>query len=357
MYNKNMVNKKVLMFGPKFFGYCETIANELESMGCHVDLYDERPNNSAFCKIMLRYNLKLYHPTLKKYYLSIIQENLDKDYDYIFVIKSEAINEDIFRQLKNAYPRAEFILYLWDSVENIPDGEKKIKMYDRVLTFDPVDAESFGLILRPLFFRKEYESELNLKAKYKYDIAFIGTAHTIRPRVMKQLEFQCKQKGNACFSYLFLPHPIVYLYNKLLNRDYKNIRKKDIHFTALTPLQINEIYEDSMCILDVEHSAQRGLTMRTIEMIGSQKKLITTNKAIEKYDFYNENNICIIDRDNPVVREDFWECPYEVIDNEILKRYSLRYFVQEIFDIKEQKTWVISEFQLPELTVISELML
>ena len=333
--NKSIENKKVLMFGPSFFGYCETIANELMSMGCQVDLYDERPNNSAFCKVMLRYNVKFYQPTVMKYYLSVIEENKDKDYDYVFVIKSEAINKSIFEKLKEAYPNAKFVLYMWDSVKNIPDGENKIKMYDRVLTFDPVDAEMFGIIFRPLFFRKEYEAEPNQKTYYSYDIAFIGTAHTIRPRIMKQLELQCAKRERACFSYLFLPHPIVYIYNKLLNPAYKNIRKKDIRFTSLTPLQIKEIYADSKCILDVEHSAQRGLTMRTIEMICSQKKLITTNKAIEKYDFYNKNNICIIDKDNPVVLEEFLESSYEVIDNLILKRYSLRFFVQEIFDIEE----------------------
>ena len=88
MHNKSIEDKNVLMFAPQFFGYRETIANQLKEMGCQVDLYDERPNNGAFCKIMLRYNVKLYHPTVMKYYLSVIEENKDKNYDYIFVIKS-----------------------------------------------------------------------------------------------------------------------------------------------------------------------------------------------------------------------------------------------------------------------------
>lgn len=335
MQNKSVEGKKILMFAPQFFGYRETIAEQLKEMGFKVDLYDERPNNSAFCKIMLRYNVKLYHPTVMKYYLSVIEENKDKDYDYIFVIKSEAINQKIFGKLKEAYPNAKFILYLWDSVENVPDGEKKIKLYDRVLTFDPVDAETYNIPLRPLFFRKEYEANPEQKTSYRYDIAFIGTAHTVRPRIMKQLELQCKQRGRDCFSYLFLPHPIVYLYNKFLNPAYKDVRIRDINFKSLSPLEIKKIYDDSRSILDVEHSAQRGLTMRTIEMIGSQKKLVTTNKSIEKYDFYNENNICIIDKDNPVVQEDFLQSPYEPVNSKVLQRYSLRSFVQEIFDIKE----------------------
>ena len=128
---------------------------------------------------------------------------------------------------------------------------------------------------------------------------------------------------------------MVYLYNKLTNPDYKNVTKQDIRFDSISPSKIKEIYKESRCILDVEHSAQRGLTMRTIEMIGLNKKLITTNQNISKYDFYDKNNICIINKKNPVVPVEFWNSPYIPIKNQILQRYSLRSFVQEIFDIKE----------------------
>ena len=81
--------KKVLMFGPKFFGYREAIAEKIRELGAEVDLYDERPNNGAVCKVMLRYNVPLYRPITRKYYNGVIEHNLTKDYDYVFVIKSE----------------------------------------------------------------------------------------------------------------------------------------------------------------------------------------------------------------------------------------------------------------------------
>lgn len=328
-------DKRVLMFGPKFFGYREVIADEIRALGGKVDLYDERPNNSAFCKIMLRKSVPFYRGVTRKYYRSIIEANKQKKYDYIFVIKSEAIDKNIFSDLKAAFGSAKFVLYLWDSVDNVPGGAEKIKMYDRVLTFDPIDAKEYSLIHRPLFFRNEFATKYEEKNEYKYEVAFVGTAHSIRPWVISRLEAQCRERSKNCFSYMFLPHPIVFLYNKLLNKAYKGIKKSDIHFKPIAPERINEIYADSLCILDVEHGAQRGLTMRTIEMIGVGKKLITTNKGIKEYDFYNENNICIIDRGNPRVREDFWTSNYEAVPEEILSRYSLKSFVQEIFDIKE----------------------
>ena len=329
MQNKSIEGKKILMFAPQFFGYRETIAEQLKEMGCQVDLYDERPNNSAFCKIMLRYNVKLYHPTVMKYYLSVIEENKDKDYDYIFVIKSEAINQKIFDKLKEAYPNAKFILYLWDSVENVPDGEKKIKLYDRVLTFDPVDAEKYGIPFLPIPYGKEYTKYEN-NADYKYDVAFIGTAHSVRPRVVKQIRKQCEKMGRKCFTYFYSPHILVFLFNKLTNKDYKYISLKEINFDSLSTEEVCQIYNISRCVLDIEHPKQHGTTTRPVEMLPMKKKIITTNKHVKDCDFYSENNFCIIDRENPVINEEFFESPYIEASREVMEKYSPKIFVETL---------------------------
>lgn len=302
-------------------------------MGAEVDLYNDRPNNGALCKTMLRYNIRLYYPKVSAYYKGVIQANRDKDYDYIFVIKSEAIDKPILEMFRAAFPRAKCILYLWDAVDNIPGGKEKLHLYDRVLTFDHVDAEAYGLILRPLFFRAEYATAATGAEEFDYDFAFIGTAHSIRPRIVQQLCAQCEQENRTSFQYLFLPHKLVFFYNKLLNPHYRKVRKADIHFASISAGQVRAVYDRSRCILDVEHSAQRGLTMRTIEMVGMGKKLITTNTGIQKYDFYNPDNICIIDRNNPVVPADFWDKAYTPIPQSIIDRYSLESFVREIFDV------------------------
>ena len=62
---------------------------------------------------------------LRKYIKMVIEQNKDKQYDYVLVVKSEAFGEKELELLRNAYKNAEFILYLWDSVVNVPDGEKK----------------------------------------------------------------------------------------------------------------------------------------------------------------------------------------------------------------------------------------
>jgi hypothetical protein len=199
-----------------------------------------------------------------------------------------------------------------------------------------VDAKKYGLTLRPLFFRKEYEAAPVQTKEFSYDVSFIGTAHSIRPYVVNRIDEALRAVGRKCFRFLYLPHPIVFIYNKLLNRDYRTVRKSDIQFTPMQAEEIRRVYDTSRCILDVEHPAQWGLTMRTIEMVGMNKKLITTNAGIADYDFYHPNNICIIDRKSPVIPEEFFTTPYVEIPHEILNRYSLKSFVRDIFGIHEQ---------------------
>ena len=101
-----MQNKKVLMFGPSYFGYAECIVSQLEAMGAQVDFYNDRPNNSGLCKALVRYQVKAYYPTVVAHYTNAAEENKDKDYDFIFVIKSECVDANIMQMLREHFPRA-----------------------------------------------------------------------------------------------------------------------------------------------------------------------------------------------------------------------------------------------------------
>ena len=59
--------------------------------------------------------------------------------------------------------------------------------------------------------------------------------------------------------------------------------------------QSYQFYLKGNIILDIAHPHQKRLSFRPYEAMGLRKKLITTNKDIANYDFYNPNNIFIID--------------------------------------------------------------
>ncbi|MBR4973194.1 MAG: capsular biosynthesis protein CpsH [Clostridia bacterium] len=324
--------KKILMFCPTFFGYQNRMAEAFRDEGFEVCLYDERPSKSFICKAALRLNLKFYKPVVRNYIKKVINENRDKQFDYIFVVKSESMAEKEVSMLREAFPTAQMILYFWDSVANVPDGEKKIALYDRVLTFDPGDAEKYNLPFLPVPYGKEYTT-VKEPQEFKYDAAFIGTAHSMRPRIVKQIKEQCEQMGRKCFTYFYSPHIFVYLFNKLTNKDYKYISLKEIHFDSLSTAEVCDIYNNSRCVLDIEHPKQYGITTRPIEMLPMKKKIITTNPYVKGFDFYNENNFLIIERKEPKIDESFFESPYLPVEEDILYKYSPKKFVETVLGI------------------------
>ncbi len=325
--------KRVLMLCPTFFGYENRMAKALRDEGFLVRLYDERPNTGFLCKASLRYNLKFYKPVVKRYIQTIIDENRNESFDYVFVVKGEAIGETEVAMLRRAYPNAELVLYCWDSVANVPDGEKKITLYDRVFTFDPRDAEKYNLPFLPIPYGKEY-TKTEQTGAYEYDVAFIGTAHSVRPRVVKQIKEQCERMGRTCFTYFYSPHVLVFWLNKLTNRDYRYLSLKETHFKALSTEDVCRIYNASKCVLDIEHPRQHGTTTRPVEMLPMQKKIITTNSYVKQFAFYNENNFCIIDRDDPRVDEQFFESEYLPVEEDIVNQYSPKRFVETLFEIE-----------------------
>jgi hypothetical protein len=65
--------------------------------------------------------------------------------------------------------------------------------------------------------------------------------------------------------------------------------------------------------------------------MGLQKKLITTNSDIKNYDFYNPNNILIIDIKRPEIPKAFFENEYEKLPEDIYNKYTLSGWIKNVF--------------------------
>ena len=61
-----------------------------------------------------------------------------------------------------------------------------------------------------------------------------------------------------------------------------------------------------------------------------KKKIITTNIHVKDFDFYNQNNFLIIDRDNPQIDEEFFESEYLPVKEDVLYNYSPKKFVETL---------------------------
>lgn len=332
----NLNNKKVLFLCQRFFGYEDAICKKIKSFGADVDFFDERPSNSVIGKIIIRLNLPfLCKWFAHRYYKSILEKIKGvKKYDYFFVVKIESLTEAILTEVKYRYPNAIFILYLWDSIDNYKHKLGTLKYFDRIFSFDVDDSLKYRQIMfKPLFFLDHYSDLSKTKKTVEYDLVFVGSGHGDRLFFLKQLVTLNKASNFSYYFFVYFQSRIHFVIRRLFDPRMRGIKTSDVCFKSLDSIELRSILEKSRAVIDIEHIKQKGLTIRSIEMLGAKIKLVTTNQAVKNYDFYNSNNICVIDRKNPVIPKVFLQSEYSDVPNSIREKYSLDNWVRGIFEI------------------------
>jgi hypothetical protein len=319
-------NKKIIVICPKYFQYEQRIVNRLIELGSIVSYIDERPNNTSLSKLFIRLLPFLYSIKINAYYNKKIKGMIPCD--IVIVINPECLTLNILNHVKTVTKASKYILYMWDSFFNKKRAKKIISFFDKVLTFDPDDANNLNIIFRPLFFC--FEKRDNTKKQETIDISFVGTGHSDRAKIIKIVEEECEKLNLKYFFYLYFQTPFIYLFYKITNKSFKGIKSKYFYYKPIKYNDYIAISEISKVIIDIEHPKQRGLTMRTFEALGKGKKLITTNNAIKNYGFYNDFNILIIDRIKPIITKEFIERKYQEISEELYYKHSIDGWLEDI---------------------------
>lgn len=323
--------KRILFLAPSFFGYEEKIKNKMEQMGALVDFYDERSVTKAFDRALLKIVPSVFNKKTYRYYNEILEACKNNEYDYIFVIKCDMLTEEILEKFHVVFPNAIFCLYLYDSVKNIKGVNKKFKYFHRILSFDRQDTFKYTeMKFRPLFYIDDFKKELRTDNKYKYDISFCGTIHSDRFSIIKEVKDICKKKKLNFYNFSYLQSKFMYYFYKFTKFEFRYAKKSDFSFLKASSREISDVVDESRAVLDIQHPKQSGLTMRTIEMVGMNKKLVTTNAEIKEYDFYNPNNILVIDRNNINISDEFLLTKYVLLDANIYEKYSITAWIEDI---------------------------
>lgn len=328
----NLKGKRLLFISVSTFGYETAIKNEFEQRGLIVDFFDERPSDNFLVKGIIRIKKSLYSIQIKNYYKKILASTENENYDYLVIIKGESVPVFFIEDFKKKNPKTILIFYTWDSIRNNKNPLSFIHLFDKCLTFDSKDALDFGLIFRPLFYLNEY-SKLRVieKSETKYDIVFLGTAHSDRYHISNTISLQCKKYGFSSYTYYYIQSKLVYYYKKFFDKTFRFIEKSKLSFSILNFNQILNLYSESKIILDIQHPLQTGLTMRTFEALGAGKKLVTTNSNIKDYAFYNTNNISIINREQPLVNSKFFLSDFIPYSKEMNYAMSISGWVDSLF--------------------------
>lgn len=327
----NWNNKKVLIIMPFYFEYEIEIKKELKKMGATVFLINENLYDQGLYHRLLKIYLpKMFERDLWRYYQGMLK-NIPAEIDYILVIKGSTLSQQVMEYIKRKFVKAKYIMYQWDSVKANPNALQIFNYFESVLTFDYLDAEQYHWTYRPLFFKEEM-CDMTSYNNRMYDMVFAGSLHSRRAYICRQVQEMAEKKKLNFYSYIFTDR-LSYLRGKYLKHNSEfQIEKTNIKFHSLNQKEMNDLYNDTKCVIDYKSPEQAGLTMRTIESLGHHCKLITNNENVRKEPFYNKNNILIYNEENVDIPIEFIEQPYEELADGIYYRYSLAGWLDELFE-------------------------
>ncbi|MBX8846634.1 hypothetical protein HCH44_17175 [Sphingomonas melonis] len=319
-----------LLISPDFFGYPQEIVRALAARGRSALWCNDRPASDTLTKALVRLSPKIIERKSAEHFEQVFREAAQYDIRDVVVIKGEALSIDMIRRMRQLLPRARHTLYFWDSYRNMPAGTAdKVDLFDRAFSFDLEDVRNDGrLSYRPLFYIEQY-ADLN-HIEQDIDLLFIGTAHSDRVNVLRRIAAAMP----ADFDFrriLFARSPLLHRIQNLVSKPYRLTPESDFIFKPMSKSEVQTMIGRTRAVLDIERAIQTGFTMRTIEMLGAGRKLITTNPSIMMADFYHPQNQYLIDRDNPVIDPDFLKTPWHPISNDLTKKYSLSDWLDTLF--------------------------
>lgn len=320
--------KKILFFSWAFYHYPEEIKKEIELLGGKVDYYCSAPTVD-FMKMKL-FNIDSRRK--KKYFQGLLKQLEGKSYDYVLMINAAVFPLWFSKEISKKYVDSIKLLYSWDSIKVFPQIIETSKLFDKTFSFDLADCEQHpGLNFLPLFYCKNIEELKDTQPST--DFSFVGFGHSERYKFIKGIEKFSRENGYTYNFKLYLPSLLHYVRGKYITRIFPDARRNDFIYQSVSYENTCKIMAESRIVLDLELSSQTGLTMRTIEALGMGRKLITTNANIKKYDFFDERNILIVNRQNPQISEEFLREEYHMPSDLIYKKYSLRSWVEELFSM------------------------
>lgn len=313
--------KKVLIVAPEYMGYIVKVADELrknqnlEVTDIHIPTY----KYSNFTTKIKNFFLKTISKDIKfNYRADYINRIIKNDeFDVILMIRPDMFSIKTLTDLKSKTTL--FKTYFFDGIHRFPKKKKSMHLFDEIYSFEPSDCKEFGLKFITNFIY-ELQSGVAVDVHLKYSVFNITSFDRKRFPILLKIAKTLKEQKNVF---------------KIIVKTNKDIPSNDLIEIIKKPITLEEVklyIKQSACMLDLGVvEKHQGLTFRVFEAMGYHKKIITNNSQIATYDFYNSQNILIIDEQNIAIPNNFFSLPYIPIPDEILRKYTLETWVDTVF--------------------------
>ena len=287
------------------------ICKEMKNLNKSIDIVDAFRFHGRISRkiinIIKKHNFSILFPIFLQ-----IDKKMLFQYDQI-ILFDDFPDLPLIKWIKNKNPKSNIKLWFW----NIPNYSiDEYKKYCKMYCFDKEYCEKNSIEFIDQFYLEKQSIEYSI-SDFNCDVLYIGVDKN-RSYILKEMVSVFKEKE--------ISYNIKLITNLKKGTD-NNIEYRRKHLP----------YEDvlSYCIhckaiIELVDKNQMGLTWRALEALFLKKKLITNNKSIKLYDFYDKNNIFIYGEDSLESLKNFIETPFK--DNEFSKnkKYTFEHWYNTI---------------------------
>lgn len=261
-------------------------------------------------RILVKFNFSLS----KYWFNNSWLKNIEK-YNVIFVNDSGYAFDTVIK-IRERNKNARVIVWYWNSVEYAVNPSQFNNLDCELWTFDENDAINYDMYLNTQFYFNDITLSNN---NVNNDVFFVGAE---KKRLSTILEIRAILENNGIKSEFHIVS------------SGKTQKNNTLYSPKISYSEVLEKISRSIAILDVVSEEQAGLTLRPLESIFFQKKLITNDKTIKGRDFYRENNVFILGLDNIDNLYNFIRSPYEPIASEVVNQYDFNSWLNRFFNKK-----------------------
>lgn len=199
-------------------------------------------------------------------------------------------------------------IYSWNSAISSSQKRllKKAKKYFPTYSFDKNDCKMYSIKYAPMVYSRD--AVIRGNGKEIYDVVFVGKDKG-RVDLLFELYNRFISIGLKC-NFLILGEE-----KKEYVRDGFEFIDKYLSYSENSGL-----IRKSKAVLDIQQRGQEGLTIRVVETMFFNKKIITNKQDIGSYDFFDKNNVLILKEDTSsdeilnFVKSDYSSIPSHIID-------------------------------------------
>ena len=227
------------------------------------------------------------------------------------IIAFDTVDIDLVKWIKSNNPKNRFIIFFINTVRNSETPLLLKKIGCELWSFDKDDCKKYNMKFNDWYCC--YTPDEN--RKIKYDVSFIGREKTRRPFLN---EFAKYMKRNGITYYYHITH----------ERNYPIINpfkyKHHISYSKMI-----EIEKQSKAIVELVEPGQGGSTLRIMDSIFNNVKLITNFEKIRDSELYNPSNIYILNNNNFDGIKQFLNVSFEPYPNDIMEKYSFEHWIKK----------------------------